>query len=402
MIIYLMSCFDSLKPHINKMLPYFESSDHVSSDYVRDREELVAAINTYPSLASLEGRQLLGEEAMCRPDLSALGIASWLGERCYNADVTTALAGLERLVETQHFEILCYVALVGLKLPSAVDLTNTIKLLPPSEFPEHTRYLFEEHPSADAALVKSLVITSPLSASELGKLAKQAKGELMHCAYALTLAHPDAFAPLPTRCIIAPAKDYPGSSSPVQGFLDPDEGVVLLGSRSRWPDERLEELREILSVFLSLPPETRLHYEVGLQRYADAKRRGGHYTSILNAALDLGIALESLFIAGDSRSDITYRLRLRIAKLLGNDVDERIKVSERVNKLYSLRSTIVHGARLKPKETRQQAFQKVWKSATKNRYPQLVRDAIVALIMAEAREEVCVGNEHSWKRFELS
>lgn len=62
-------------------------------------------------------------------------------------------------------------------------------------------------------------------------------------------------------------------------------------------------------------------------------------------AIDGCISLEALL--GDSqRGDLTYKLRLRAARLLGTNFAERRVVSKQVDAFYSLRSKVVHGQSL--------------------------------------------------------
>jgi hypothetical protein len=62
-------------------------------------------------------------------------------------------------------------------------------------------------------------------------------------------------------------------------------------------------------------------------------------------------ALEGLLVS-DSKSELAYRLSLRVANLLGTDGDSRKRIFRDMKDFYNLRSSIVHGAgfRLKAKE----------------------------------------------------
>ena len=253
----------------------------------------------------------------------------------------TSPTGLESLVDTKGYEILCCVTLAGIKLAPAVRLTDNIRLVPASDLPLQ----LEETPPVDAALITSIVVTSPLSKLELKELLAKTEEDLWHCAHVLSLADPDHFAPLPISWVMFAAEGSPSVDIRSKQYLDID-GPILVGIRCIWPPQCLEEVQKIADLFLSLSPDVRSRYEVGLQRFADAKRRGSQqHASLLNLALDLGIALDSLFLAEDTNSDINYRLQIRIAKLLSEDVDERVKISERVNNLYGLRSESAHGRR---------------------------------------------------------
>lgn len=54
------------------------------------------------------------------------------------------------------------------------------------------------------------------------------------------------------------------------------------------------------------------------------------------------IALESVLLTDGSQHELSYRLRLRAAHLIGTDLERREKVFLRLGRLYQTRSTIVH------------------------------------------------------------
>lgn len=65
--------------------------------------------------------------------------------------------------------------------------------------------------------------------------------------------------------------------------------------------------------------------------------------------LDIFACLEALLL--ENADELTFRLATRMANLLGADADERRKLSSEVKDFYKVRSRIVHGEILKPKET---------------------------------------------------
>lgn len=70
------------------------------------------------------------------------------------------------------------------------------------------------------------------------------------------------------------------------------------------------------------------------------------------AFLLFAIALESAVLPEQSNEELTYRLRIRVAHLLGRTVSERADLSKRVRELYRIRSKIVHTGHLDVSETR--------------------------------------------------
>jgi hypothetical protein len=65
-----------------------------------------------------------------------------------------------------------------------------------------------------------------------------------------------------------------------------------------------------------------------------------------NRAIDLAIALEVLFMNAD-RDEHSYKIGLRLAKLLGGELKARRSAFTETRKLYDLRSTMVHTGRAK-------------------------------------------------------
>jgi Apea-like HEPN len=61
-----------------------------------------------------------------------------------------------------------------------------------------------------------------------------------------------------------------------------------------------------------------------------------------NKAIDGAICLEALLL-GDGQGELTYRLRLRAAILLGDNLEKRNKISQDIKRFYNLRSDAVHG-----------------------------------------------------------
>jgi len=61
-----------------------------------------------------------------------------------------------------------------------------------------------------------------------------------------------------------------------------------------------------------------------------------------DAFLLFAIALESLIVGGNEKTDLTYKLSARCAHLLGDNLQTRIRIRDMVKKLYGIRSGIVH------------------------------------------------------------
>ena len=98
--------------------------------------------------------------------------------------------------------------------------------------------------------------------------------------------------------------------------------------------------------YLRMGEPLRRSVDVALDRLNLARRR----RSPGDQAIDSGICLEAL-LGDDSPQELTYKLRLRAALLLGATLPERPEIRRAVHDLYDLRSKVVHGRARKPNDT---------------------------------------------------
>ncbi len=120
----------------------------------------------------------------------------------------------------------------------------------------------------------------------------------------------------------------------------PYEETRVESSYLATPDE-LTEFKQILVAYLALSEKRRSMFEVPLHRLNEAVRHKSH----VDKAIDLGVAFESLLLDGD-KVQLTLQLRLRGAWLLGENVEDRKRISKLIRDLYSLRSSSVHTGKL--------------------------------------------------------
>jgi len=76
----------------------------------------------------------------------------------------------------------------------------------------------------------------------------------------------------------------------------------------------------------------------------DFQQSEGHRPEEKDRLVDLAISAESLLLSKDEKEIITYRLRMRGARLLSSP-RERVSVSRWLSDIYGMRSSIVHGDR---------------------------------------------------------
>ena len=114
----------------------------------------------------------------------------------------------------------------------------------------------------------------------------------------------------------------------------------------QWPRTTVAEqqVREATSVYEALrgmSPGLRARLSVPIDRLIASWDRRGRADSQVDKLIDLGIALESLYLPDDS-GELTYRLRTRGARYLGADLAERQELAGLLKTFYSARSKAVH------------------------------------------------------------
>ena len=141
------------------------------------------------------------------------------------------------------------------------------------------------------------------------------------------------------------------SCAPAFAALDPNFGP---GSKTRfhvqewWKGKAFEpaeaaEARRLYEMWSTFDGTHRDHLELSLGRLVSSGRRNLGRFRYEDRLLDITVALEVLFdLQG---GELTHKLSVRAAHLLGDSGDERLAVYESVQRLYKERSRIVHGGR---------------------------------------------------------
>lgn len=122
---------------------------------------------------------------------------------------------------------------------------------------------------------------------------------------------------------------------------------IFRGPKYQLTDEVANEAREVLGLLEQDEIREDRSFQLALRRFNQGYERLNHNDAII----DCWVALEALFLP-DSRQELRYRASLRIARFLGVDSDERIRLFRGAKDSYDLRSAIVHGADLPDNETR--------------------------------------------------
>ena len=125
----------------------------------------------------------------------------------------------------------------------------------------------------------------------------------------------------------------------------PSDYIRVEGASSEheFASPALAESKRLFSAFRAAEQGTKSRLRLATERLNQIDRR-----LPIDAAIDLGVALETLFLSdlNQDQTELTFRLRLRAARFLGKDPPDRKRIFDMVGKLYDLRSKAAHSGRL--------------------------------------------------------
>jgi hypothetical protein len=253
-----------------------------------------------------------------------------------------AVAWLYRLFAIRGSTSIRYVAeLYGLKLDERVRLSNGVTLVPLDELPSSE--------NADAVKAQFVMLPGPQNFRM-----ERAIGAYLECdnipeTQTITGDSRSDILESTVRAFTLVDDMAPVIGTTWSDFLDPD--LVLAEHGRMYGGSRIEgglptigkevddyALRWV-EQYLALPPDMRARLDIPLARLNLGRRR----LSPGDQAIEAGICLEALLGDKGDRQDLSYKLRLRTARLLEKTFDPRKVIFAAVNKLYALRSRTVHG-----------------------------------------------------------
>lgn len=247
-------------------------------------------------------------------------------------------------------------ALYGVKCSERIALSDDVVLIPYSDLQSATmQWIMDEHGRANdarllhgltmaprallyrAGTVESVFVTSPYDYSNVPEWSWFDDLDTASLLLALT------------------AKAIPSEVAHWLHYDDPDLELLASSGLRRHIDEvqspfRFSEPAEItpesaaglLTAFRRVGKDDQGRITLALQRLI--RSRSQHHPG--NRAIDLAIALEVLFMNVE-RDEHSYKISLRLAKLLGGDLPARRIAFGETRKLYDLRSVMVHTGRAK-------------------------------------------------------
>jgi len=303
---------------------------------------LLECLRDDPELAMFHGRtQIVGDVGK---GVTQVFLAEWLLRRAGTVGADQAVTDLERYLRTERLPYHATTAVGGIKVDRAHDLGHAMRLVPWKDVTSsRTKRSIDDaetfHRSfydLNCALLREMELPRTHvhyteARHHLQSRDVTAETDLLLCLglvgptapvlLASWLEPPD-WAPMITGSLSMPFVEGPGKAKPIL------ESAVVEASR-------------LFSQWIGLSEERRVELRVPMQRLNSAMRR----PSLVDSAIDLGIALESIFLP-DGRGALTFRLRVRAARWLGSTPEERQRLSATVGDLYAVRSMAVHEGRV--------------------------------------------------------
>ena len=316
-------------------------------------EKLAATYVETPILGELAGRFQygLGQHQVAPLDKYIVP-ASLIRRTRVLGSASAAVSELQGLIETDTATAELVAILAGVSVENSIDLAPDMQLIPYGRtmLPGWMRSIegaghrlmdrrFADVPFA-AAVVKR-VSFSPVFGDDSQPAAN---GPVEHIAEVTALAMVIA---LSTTATIGIARMYWGDADPRLPFVTEP---VAYGD-PQWIEGSVDQptaideaaLRKVVNLYLNFTGA-----KDGIDLIIKRLNRSRRMWREEDRAIEIGIALEALLMHGDKtkNQEITFKLGLRAAWLLGNSLEGRLTIVEQVRDLYGLRSTAVHQGKL--------------------------------------------------------
>ena len=319
---------------------------------------LFKEIKKYPELSIFDNLMEVFGSGAVRVTYSFL--ISWLIKRTASKSAKVAVQDLKKFLSTDKIPFSKVNAISGLKLDKPCDLGNGIRLIPWESFPN----------SFQKESIFNQFMNTPYKLPSAALLEKKLiKRSHMHVPQDETNKYMEhyLFSEL-DNALLCVSLVGPVSSFSIAKWLQPPEWAPLMGSgftmpfaeglskSNDWPAGGCDQAKKLYKAFLSLKDNERSKLKIPLERLNLAMRKW----SLVDAAIDLGIALESIFLTdlGNDYGELTFRLKLRASRFLDNDLDSRKKLFKIFGNLYKLRSRAIHSGKL-PKKLDNEPVQEI-------------------------------------------
>lgn len=308
---------------------------------------LLSALRYDPSLRIFDGlMQVVANEA-CRVEYG--GLAVWLIERGLTVGAEQAVLDLHRYVDATEIPYLLTCALSGIKIEEPCTFGRGVMIVPWDSLPEshQKRAVYNKFVTTGsfqwptAAVVREHILPKVhVPANETGQYVRLDDTDLHDAVLCAGLVGPSA--PHILASWLAPPPWAPVMIGALT--LSHLEGQA---THHDWREPHCAEASTLFQAFAALGDTHKPLLRLAMQRLNSAMRRA----SPVDSAIDLGIALEAVFLSdmSEERGESTFKLRIRASRFLGTTKEKREHLYKLVGDLYSARSSAVHTGRVSPK-----------------------------------------------------
>ena len=137
----------------------------------------------------------------------------------------------------------------------------------------------------------------------------------------------------------------------------------------------IEKIKDRYRELVNLSSEVKVKLHIPIDRWIMSKAEDNPIEKII----DLGIALEALYLSEGTREQLTLQFRLRASWYLGKDKEHRKRLIDEFKAIYNWRSTVVHTGKL-PKKTKNTHFTKHEIKEFIEKAQDLCRDSIMKIL----------------------
>lgn len=309
---------------------------------------LVEELKAQSGLSIFDGKMQVLENSRHRIDYGSLG--NWLVFRALQVGTIKAIQDLERYLNNSEFEYYQIVALSGITIEDELQLANGIKLIPFSNIPDSIHKVmlsnlitYGTRVIPGSALIRTLqhprIHLDPEDESSKNTYNRTDwRREFEDTRLCLTLIGPSYSVGLGSWHTLA---DWVPCSIP--GWSGASMALNVVGS-IRGPrlidSTEYDRALKIHEHFINLDSTYQQQLRVSLSRLNSALLP----SSSVDSAINLRTAMESIFLNDiiDNSGELSFRLRLRAARLLDTDKTIRKNLFKFFGDLYNLCSGAVH------------------------------------------------------------
>ena len=301
---------------------------------------LVESLESEPELEIFDRRMQYSPGMGIR--LSLVDLANWLIRRATRMGADEAIDNLRQYLGSQEIPFHAIFAIRGVLLTESYDFGSNIQLVPWAQVPDSRMKEAFGQDLSDAALLRLdsfprlHVLPEESEKFKPPSIDYSEMGDALLC---LGIAGPSAVQNLARWH--SPVEWAPVFGQGYSAHYHP------FPPRSQSGPEAICKAQQLFKVFSGLDASRKDALRLPMERLNSAMDKPPG----VDAAIDLGISLESIFLRdmNKERGELGYRLRVRAARLLGKNPTERVELSKVFRALYEARSRAVHTGHLPTK-----------------------------------------------------